>query len=76
LLSGDFGDSVEPEVANAVRELGTSVEKRSEFVDIWLIFAGCRACPKPIAALADDPVRRVVAARDPNDEDITTGPQR
>jgi len=72
LPHGDFGDAVEAEVANAVRELGTRIEERPEFLDVRLIFPGGRTCPKPVAALADDPVRRVVATRDPNDEDIAT----
>ena len=71
LSSGDFGDAVEAEVANAVRELGTSIEERSKFIDVRLVLPGSRACPKPVAVLANDAVRRVVATGHPYDKDIT-----
>src|SRR5258707_5338155 len=53
-----------------------SIEHHPEFIDIRLILAGSRACPKPVTSLADDAVRRVVATRDPDDEDIAARSNR
>jgi hypothetical protein len=72
-LSGsDFGNPVDAEVANPVCELGTCIEEGSKFVDVGLVLSCSRACPKPVAVLANDAVRRVIATRNPYDKNIAT----